>query len=90
MPSGRPLREDGQSHYEAWQALLRRDPCAYCGAGAAGTVDHVDFGIVADRDQMDDVWPLMEGIERALDDLHAAVVPRPRAGEPVRSADVVA
>lgn len=43
MPSGGPLRADGQSHYEAWQALLRRDPCSYCGAhGAAGTVDHVD------------------------------------------------
>ena len=44
MPSGAPLRMDGQSHYEAWQALLRRDPCAYCGAarGEPGTVDHVD------------------------------------------------
>jgi 5-methylcytosine-specific restriction endonuclease McrA len=43
MPSGGPLRADGESHYEAWQALLRRDPCSYCGArGAAGTVDHVD------------------------------------------------
>ncbi len=43
MPSGSPLRADGQSHYEAWQALLRRDPCSYCGAaGGSGTVDHVD------------------------------------------------
>jgi hypothetical protein len=43
MPTGGPLRADGQSHYEAWQALLRRDPCSYCGArGAAGTIDHVD------------------------------------------------
>ncbi len=43
MPSGAPLRADGQSHYEAWQALLRRDPCSYCGArGEAGTVDHVE------------------------------------------------
>jgi len=42
MPSGRPLRADGQSHYEAWQALLRRDPCAYCGVAGAGTVDHVE------------------------------------------------
>lgn len=42
MPSGGPLREDGQSHYEAWQALLRRDPCSYCGIGACGTVDHID------------------------------------------------
>lgn len=43
MPSGGTLRADGQSHYEAWQSLLRRDPCSYCGAvGASGTVDHVD------------------------------------------------
>lgn len=43
MPSGAPLRADGQSHYEAWQALLRRDPCSYCGVrDAPGTVDHVD------------------------------------------------
>ena len=35
MPSGSPLRTDGQSHYEAWQSLLRRDPCCYC-AGRAG------------------------------------------------------
>jgi len=42
-PGGGPLRLDGQSHYEAWQSLLRRDPCSYCGAaGACGTVDHVD------------------------------------------------
>jgi len=47
--------------------------------------DHVDFGIVADRDQMEDVWPLMDGIGRALDELHAEVVgapPEPAAGEP--------
>src|SRR5688572_23343554 len=43
MPSGAPLRAAGQSPYEAWQSLLRRDPCSYCGAaGACGTVDHVD------------------------------------------------
>ena len=43
MPSGGPLRADGQSHYEAWQSLRRRDPCSYCGTvGGAGTVDHVD------------------------------------------------
>ena len=43
MPSGGPLRMDGQSHYEAWQSLVRRDPCSYCDAfGASGTVDHVD------------------------------------------------
>lgn len=41
--SGAPLRRDGESHYEAWLALARRDPCAYCPRpGAAGTVDHVE------------------------------------------------
>jgi len=39
--SGRPLREDGQSHYDAWLAQLRREACAYCGA-PGGTVDHVE------------------------------------------------
>lgn len=41
MPSGRTLREDGQSHRAAWMAILRRDPCSYCG-GVGGTVDHVE------------------------------------------------
>lgn len=41
MPSGRPLRTDGQSHYEAWQSLVRRDPCSYC-HDAGGTVDHLE------------------------------------------------
>jgi 5-methylcytosine-specific restriction endonuclease McrA len=41
MPSGRPLRLDGERHYDAWLRLLRADPCAYCGR-AGGTVDHVE------------------------------------------------
>lgn len=45
--------------------------------------DHVDFGIVADRDQMDDVWPLMAGITRALEELHAEVVGVTPAPAPV-------
>jgi hypothetical protein len=35
--------------------------------------DDVDVGIVADRDQIDDVWGLMRGLERALDELESAV-----------------
>jgi hypothetical protein len=31
--------------------------------------DHVDFGLVGDRNLMGDVWPLMEGLERSLDEL---------------------
>ncbi len=41
MPGGRPLRVDGERHYDAWLRLLRADPCAYCGR-PGGTVDHVD------------------------------------------------
>ena len=35
--------------------------------------DHVDFGIVADREQVDDVWSLLEGLRHALADLTAAL-----------------
>lgn len=65
MPSGSPLRSDGQSHYEAWQALLRRDACSYCGAqGAGGTVDHVDP---------------RSGAARGLGSVHAGSTPWGRA-----------
>ena len=36
-------------------------------------LDHVDFGIVADRDQVDDAWALMDGTAAALDELETAV-----------------
>ena len=35
--------------------------------------DHLDFGIVADRDQVDDVWALMDGTATALDELEAVI-----------------
>jgi diacylglycerol O-acyltransferase / wax synthase len=35
--------------------------------------DHVDVGIVADRDQVDDTWSMMDGISAALDELEEAV-----------------
>jgi WS/DGAT/MGAT family acyltransferase len=31
--------------------------------------DHVDFGLVADRELMGDAWPLMDGLGHALDEL---------------------
>src|SRR3954449_1914524 len=31
--------------------------------------DHVDFGLVGDRNLMGDAWPLMEGLESSLDEL---------------------
>jgi diacylglycerol O-acyltransferase len=45
--------------------------------------DRMDFGIVSDRDQIDDVWPLMRGAAAALDELEHAVgggrsKPRPK------------
>lgn len=43
MPGGSTLREDGDSHRDAWARVLRGDACSYCAApGAGGTVDHVD------------------------------------------------
>ena len=35
--------------------------------------DHVDFGIITDRDQVDDAWALMDGTAAALDELETAV-----------------
>ena len=35
--------------------------------------DGVDVGIVADREQMDDLWSLLEGMRHALDELEDAV-----------------
>jgi WS/DGAT/MGAT family acyltransferase len=35
--------------------------------------DHVDFGVIADRDQVDDVWSMIDGLRRALDELHGAI-----------------
>jgi diacylglycerol O-acyltransferase len=40
--------------------------------------DHMDFGIVSDRDQIDDVWPLLEACSTALEEFEAAVLPRTR------------
>ena len=37
-------------------------------------LDHLDFGIVADRDQVADVWTLMEHLGGSLDELTAAVL----------------
>jgi diacylglycerol O-acyltransferase / wax synthase len=44
--------------------------------------DHVDFGLVGDRKLFGDTWPLMEGLERSLDELCEAVCgqPRPKGG----------
>lgn len=41
MPTGRTLREDGESHLDAWMRISRWDPCAYCGSAPAMTADHI-------------------------------------------------
>jgi hypothetical protein len=42
----------------------------------------MDFGIVVDRDQVDDAWPLMDRLHEALDEFEQVVCgltpPRPR------------
>lgn len=35
--------------------------------------DHVDFGIITDRDQVDDAWALVDRTAAALDELETAV-----------------
>jgi WS/DGAT/MGAT family acyltransferase len=41
--------------------------------------DHLDFGIIADRDQVDDAWALIDGSAAALDELETAVCGEPPA-----------
>lgn len=41
FPMGAALREDGETHREAWMRVLRGDPCSYCDAPTSGTVDHI-------------------------------------------------
>ena len=47
--------------------------------------DHVDFGIVTDRDQIHDAWPLMDHLREALDELQT-VLKRPRGRRSGRAA----
>jgi diacylglycerol O-acyltransferase / wax synthase len=37
-------------------------------------LDHLDFGIVADRDQVDDTWALMDRLAHSLQELTQAVL----------------
>jgi diacylglycerol O-acyltransferase len=48
--------------------------------------DHLDFGIVADRDQIDDAWPLLDGLRVALDEIDREICgARPPRGRPRRA-----
>src|SRR4051795_3678921 len=42
-------------------------------------LDHVDFGIVVDREQVDDAWPLMDGVRAALEEFDQTVCGGPPA-----------
>jgi WS/DGAT/MGAT family acyltransferase len=41
--------------------------------------DHLDFGIVTDRDQVDDAWPMLESIRTALDEIDKEIC-KPTSG----------
>jgi diacylglycerol O-acyltransferase / wax synthase len=45
-------------------------------------LDHVDFGIVADRDQIGDVWPLLRAAQHEVDRLAEELAPPPPARVP--------
>jgi diacylglycerol O-acyltransferase len=42
--------------------------------------DHVDFGLVGDRELMGDTWELMDGLERSLDELCEVICKKRRPG----------
>jgi WS/DGAT/MGAT family acyltransferase len=42
--------------------------------------DHVDFGVVVDRDQVDDAWPLMDALHDALAEFDEVICGRKPAG----------
>ena len=48
-------------------------------------LDHVDFGIVVDREQVDDAWPLMDSLHAALEEFEASVCGPKRAKPPAEA-----
>src|SRR4029078_11521652 len=71
--------------YCAGALLLAHHPVSVVidGVGLNMTVmsyrDHLDFGIIADRDQVDDAWALIDGSRAALDELETALCGEPSA-----------
>ncbi|MEA2388993.1 MAG: hypothetical protein QOG41_1766, partial [Thermoleophilaceae bacterium] len=51
---------------------------------------HIDFGIVADREQVDDVWSLMDGAARALEELESVICGREPTAAPAGEPEPVA
>ena len=56
------------------------------GAGLNITVlsyrDHMDVGIIGDRDQLDDAWPMLDGMRAALEEFHGLLSSEAAAGVP--------
>ena len=48
-------------------------------------LDHVDFGIVVDREQVDDAWPLMDELHAALEEFDQIVCGGKGAGRPTEA-----
>jgi diacylglycerol O-acyltransferase / wax synthase len=51
--------------------------------------DHIDFGIVADRDQVDDTWSLIRSASEALDELEEIVCGTGRGDSGVESGETL-
>jgi diacylglycerol O-acyltransferase / wax synthase len=49
--------------------------------------DRLDFGLVGDRDQIDDLWPLMRGLEKALDEMEEMVCGKRPDAQPAPSSE---
>jgi WS/DGAT/MGAT family acyltransferase len=47
--------------------------------------DHIDFGIIADREQLPSAWELMDGITRALAEIEDAVCAPKRSPAPAKA-----
>jgi diacylglycerol O-acyltransferase / wax synthase len=52
--------------------------------------DHIDFGIIADREQVPDVWSLLDGAGRALDEFESVICGRRPDAAPAHETEPVA
>jgi diacylglycerol O-acyltransferase / wax synthase len=65
--------------YSAGATLMNNFPVSVVADGVGLNItclsylDHVDFGIVVDREMVDDAWPLMDAMRDALTDLDATI-----------------
>jgi hypothetical protein len=45
-------------------------------------LDHIDIGIIGDREQLDDPWPMLDGMRAALDEFRGLLPERAAAEAP--------